>query len=233
MQLDEHGEPVYGARDEANLEKMAALGLPFWLAGAFGTPERVAEAVASGAVGVQVGTLFAMSTDSGLADGVRAQMLDRLRAGELDVRNDPRASPTGFPFKVATLEGTASQVEVYEARPRLCDLSYLRQPYEREDGEIGYRCASEPVHMYLKKGGEPEDTVGRKCLCNGLMANIGLGQHRKDGYVEDTLVTLGQDLEGAQVLIQRHPEGWTARQALSYLQEAVATSASGRLVAIA
>jgi hypothetical protein len=87
--------------------------------------------------------------------------------------------------------------------------------------------------MYLKKGGELEETAGRKCLCNGLMANIGLEQHRKDGYVEDTLVTLGQDLEGARELIQRHPEGWTARQALSYLQEAVATSATGRLVAIA
>src|SRR5690606_34607609 len=215
-----------------DLAKMAALGLPFWMAGAYGTPEQVAEALRAGAVGVQVGTLFALSLDSGLAAGAREQLLDQLRSGELTVRNDPRASPTGFPFKVATLEGSASQTEVYEARPRLCDLSYLRQPYEREDGEVGYRCASEPVHMYLKKGGDLEDTVGRKCLCNGLMANIGLEQHRKDGYVEDTLVTLGQDLEGAQELIRRHPEGWTARQALSYLQEAVDASASARLVAI-
>ncbi|WP_237768005.1 nitronate monooxygenase [Serinicoccus sp. CNJ-927] len=221
MQLDEAGEPVYGARDEANLAKMVDIGLPFWMAGAYSTPDKVAEALAAGAVGVQVGTLFALSQDSGLADGPRGQLIGRLRTGELAVRNDPRASPTGFPFKVATLEGTASQVEVYEARPRLCDLSYLRQPYEREDGEIGYRCASEPVHMYLKKGGDEADTVGRKCLCNGLMANIGLGQERKDGYAEDTLVTLGQDLAGASALIERHPEGWTAVQALDYLQEQV------------
>jgi NAD(P)H-dependent flavin oxidoreductase YrpB (nitropropane dioxygenase family) len=221
MQLDDDGEPVYGARDEANLAKIAALGLPFWLAGAFSTPNKVAEALAAGAVGVQVGTLFALCHDSGLATGERGQLLDKLRTGELTVRNDPRASPTGFPFKVATLEGSASQVEVYEARPRLCDLSYLRQPYEREDGEIGYRCASEPVHMYLKKGGAVEDTVGRKCLCNGLMANIGLGQERKDGYAEDTLVTLGQDLDGAAELIRRHPEGWTAIQTLGYLLERV------------
>lgn len=225
MQLDESGEPIYGDRDEANLAKMAALGLPFWMAGAYSTPDKVAEAVEVGAVGVQVGTLFALSTDSGLADQARGQLLDQLRSGELSVRNDPRASPTGFPFKVATLEGTASQVEVYEARPRLCDLSYLRQPYEREDGEVGYRCASEPVHMYLKKGGDEADTVGRKCLCNGLMANIGLGQERKDGYVEDTLVTLGQDLTGATELIARHPEGWSAVEALGYLQEALADQA--------
>ncbi|WP_130013214.1 nitronate monooxygenase [Serinicoccus sediminis] len=221
MQLDEAGEPVYGDRDEANLAKMTQIGLPFWMAGAYSTPDKVAEALEAGAVGVQVGTLFALSKDSGLADGPRGQLLGQLRTGELSVRNDPRASPTGFPFKVATLEGTASQVEVYEARPRLCDLSYLRQPYEREDGEVGYRCASEPVHMYLKKGGDEADTVGRKCLCNGLMANIGLGQERKDGYAEDTLVTLGQDLAGATTLIERHPEGWTAVQALDYLQEQV------------
>ena len=221
MKLDEHGEPIYSARDEADLAKMEAIGLPFWMAGAYATPERVAEALAAGAVGVQIGTLFAMCNDSGLADDARDQMLDQLRTGELEVRNDPRASPTGFPFKVATLEGSASQTEVYEARPRLCDLSYLRQPYEKEDGEVGYRCASEPVHMYLKKGGDLEDTVGRKCLCNGLMANIGLGQERKDGYAEDTLVTLGQDLAGATELVGRHPRGWSAVQALGYLLEAV------------
>lgn len=219
LQLDDNGEPIYGARDEANLTKMAELGLPFWMAGAYGTPEQVAEAVEAGAVGVQVGTLFALSLDSGLSDEARGQLLDQLRSGELTVRNDPRASPTGFPFKVATLEGSASQTEVYEARPRLCDLSYLRQPYEREDGEVGYRCAAEPVHMFVKKGGELLDTVGRKCLCNGLMANIGLGQHRKDGYVEDILVTLGQDLAGAKELIKRYTSGWRAVQALSYLQE--------------
>ena len=73
--------------------------------------------------------------------------------------------------------------------------------------------------MYVKKGGAQEDTEGRKCLCNGLMANVGLGQHRKDGYVEDLLVTLGQDLAGATDLIRRHPQGWRAAHALHYLHE--------------
>ena len=217
MQLDEQGDPVYGQRDLANLEAMAALGLPFWLAGAYGTPERVREALEVGAAGVQVGTLFALSLDSGIEPGTRAEMLDQLRSGELEVRNDPRASPTGFPFKVAELEGTASERPVYEARPRLCDLSYLRQPYEREDGEVGYRCAAEPVHMYLKKGGELEETEGRKCLCNGLMANIGLGQHRKDGYAEARLITLGQDLDGASAMIRMRRDGWSAREAVQWL----------------
>lgn len=219
LQLDEHGAPVYGARDEADLSKMAALGLPFWMAGAYGTPDQVAAAVEAGAEGVQVGTLFALCRESGLTDAARDLALDRLRAGDLTVRNDPRASPTGFPFKVVSLEGTISEAEVYEDRTRLCDLSYLRQPYERADGSVGFRCAGEPVHMYVKKGGTVEDTQGRKCLCNGLTGTIGLGQHRKDGYDEAALVTLGEDLAGVEELLGRHPQGWSAADAVAYLLE--------------
>ena len=171
---------------------------------------------------------MALADESGLSAGPKEQLRARLRTDELAVRNDPRASPTGFPFKVADLEGTISEPTVYAQRPRLCDLSYLRQPFEREDGVIGYRCASEPVHMYLKTGGSEAETVDRKCLCNGLMANIGLGQHRKDGYVEDMIVTLGQDLAGARVLIERHPQGWSATQALDYLLEGLADDARAR-----
>ncbi|WP_332875414.1 nitronate monooxygenase [Ornithinimicrobium sediminis] len=221
LQLDEAGEPVYGPRDLANLAKMAQFDIPFWLAGAYGTPEKVVEALAAGAAGVQVGTLFALSDDSGLTERTRAQMLEELRAGSLDVRNDPRASPTGFPFKVASLEGTASDEAVYQARPRLCDLSYLRTAYEKEGGGIGYRCPAEPVDMYLKKGGTIEATEGRKCLCNGLMANIGLGQTRKDGYAEDRIVTLGQDVTGALTLLGEHPSGYTAETAVRWLASLV------------
>ena len=48
---------------------------------------------------------------------------------------------------------------------------------------------------YVAKGGKIEDTVGRKCLCNALLANIGHAQLRKDGTVEPALVTVGDDLE--------------------------------------
>ncbi len=217
MVLDERGEPVYGARDLPDLSAIAKLGLPFWLAGAHGTPEGVAAALEQGAAGVQAGTVFALSQDSGLSEEVRSSLLAELTQDRLEVRNDPRASPTGFPFKIANIDGTMSEEETYEARPRLCDLSYLRSPYERADGTLGYRCASEPVDAYLKKGGSLEDTVGRMCLCNGLMANIGRGQERKDGYVERPAVTLGQDLAGARMLLAEHPQGWTARDAVSWL----------------
>jgi len=215
--LDDDGQPVFGPRDDADLDKVAAVGLPFWLAGGYSTAAQVAQARSAGAEGVQVGTLFALCEESGLDPAIRKEMLAELGAGQLVVRTDPLASPTGFPFKVATLPGTMSQAEVYAARPRLCDLSYLRVPYEREPGDLGYRCPAEPVHMYLRKGGDIADTVGRKCLCNGLTAGIELGQTRRDGYREVPIVTLGADLEGVAQMLSDHPEGWTAVQAVDRL----------------
>ena len=219
MRLDESGQPIYSAKDEADITKMVALGLPFWLAGAWSTPEKVAAARAAGAEGVQCGTVFALASDSGLTDALRGRLLDELRAGTLVVRNDPRASPTGFPFKVAELSGTLAEPERYEARNRICDLGYLRAPVEKPDGSIIYRCASEPVHMYVKKGGDVAETVGRKCLCNALFANIGMPQLRKAPavYAEEPAITLGQDLEGAEGLLRAFPGGWNATQAVEWL----------------
>ncbi len=166
---------------------------------------------------MQIGTLFALAAESGLRADLRTRLLTGLAAETLVVRNDPLASPTGFPFKVAELEDTLSAPDRYAARERICDLGYLRTPVERPDGGVSYRCASEPEHMYLKKGGRDAELAGRKCLCNALMANVGLGQVRRDGYVEEPAVTLGQDLTGARRLLQHYPQGWTARQAIDWL----------------
>ena len=222
LTLDEDGQPVYGPKDVANVAAIARLGLPFWLAGGSGTPERVAEALELGASGVQSGTPFALCEESGLTPELRRQILDELAAGTLTVHNDPRASPTAFPFKIAEVPGTLSDDDLYEARPRLCDLSYLREPFERVDGSVGYRCAAEPVDAYVRKGGDLAATVGRKCLCNALVANVGMGQHRRTGYEELAAVTLGQDLEGVHRLQAAHPGGWTADQTLDWLLSSVA-----------
>ena len=215
--VDGNGEPVYGPRDDVDVDKLAELGIPFWLAGGQGTPERLAEACARGAAGIQVGSLFALATESGLSSHLREQLLGQLELGTLDVRTDALASPTGFPFKVAQLAGTLSERPVYEERQRLCDLSYLRTPYQTPTGDIGYRCAGEPEHMYVRKGGDPADTVGRACLCNALTADVGIGQIRRDGYAEPPLVTLGSDLTGVAGLVARHPEGWCAADVVDWL----------------
>ncbi len=214
--FDEVGQPVFGPRDLADLPKVAAVGLPYWLAGGYGTPERVREAVALGAAGVQVGTLFALARESGLPESMRTELLTQLASSTLEVRTSALASPTGFPFKVTQVAGTVSDEAVYAARPRLCDLGYLRRPYVAGD-RIGYRCSAEPADVYVAKGGAPEDTEGRSCLCNGLTATIGLPQTRRDGYTEQPIVTLGQDLEGpARLLAQRGP-GWSGAQAVEFL----------------
>jgi NAD(P)H-dependent flavin oxidoreductase YrpB (nitropropane dioxygenase family) len=214
---DERGQPVFGTRDHADVAKVAAVGLPFWLAGSVGTPEAVRAALAQGAQGVQVGTVFALSTDSGLTQELRSRLLTMLRTGQLEVLTDGVASPTGFPFKVAQLTGTLSDPDVRGARPRLCDLGYLRSPYLKGDGRVGYRCPAEPVAMFVRKGGTEQDSAGRACLCNALTADVGLGQTRPDGHAEEPLVTLGTDLDGASRLAELYPDGWSADQVLDWL----------------
>lgn len=191
---DAQGQPIYGPRDEVDLSAIRALGLPFWLAGSFASAERLREARAAGAQGVQLGTAFAFSEESGVEPELRARIVARSLSGALEVLTDARVSPTGLPFKVATVPGTLSEPDVYEARERRCDLGYLRQPYRREDGSVGYRCPAEPVADYVRKGGDPADTVGRKCLCNSLLATAGLGQRLPTGETEPPIVTGGADL---------------------------------------
>jgi nitronate monooxygenase len=194
LQLNAAGEPVYGERDRVNIQQLRALGVPFWLAGGYGNAEKVREALDQGAAGVQVGTAFAFSQESSLRPDLKETLLAKAVAGTGEVFTDPLASPTGFPFKVALLDGTYSDPGVTAARKRVCDLGYLREPYAAPDGNIGYRCSAEPVAVYMSKGGKIEDTVGRKCLCNALLSNIGHAQTRKGEAQEPALVTVGDDL---------------------------------------
>ncbi|GLU46542.1 nitronate monooxygenase [Nocardiopsis ansamitocini] len=216
MRLDDCGEPVYGVRDAVDSATIAALGLPFWLAGGCATPEALARAEAEGATGIQAGTVFALCAESGLEPAVKRRLLAQATDGSLRVRNDPLASPTGFPFKVADGPGSPA-LRSLEERPRLCDLGYLRTPYLKGNGAVGYRCPAEPVDDYVRKGGAVEDTEGRHCLCNGLLSAIGLGQTRADGYAEPPLVTLGQTLDFLARLRERHPDGYTAGQVVEHL----------------
>jgi nitronate monooxygenase len=192
--LSDTGEPVYGSRDIANLAAFREIGLPFWLAGSFGSAEGLKLALAEGACGIQVGTAFALCEESGLMPEARRELIRLALAGESHVFTDPLASPTGFPFKVVELPGSLSSGAVYQNRQRVCDLGILRQPYRRADGTIGYRCPAEPADAYVAKGGQREDTVGRKCLCNALIANVGMPQRLSDGTDEQCLITMGDDL---------------------------------------
>jgi len=190
-QFNQRAEPVYGERDVVDLAKVKELGVPFWVAGGSGSPVGLAEALAAGAAGIQVGTLFAFCDESGLKPEYKREVLASAGRGEVDVVTDARASPTGYPFKVVKWRGAESEGP---PRKRVCDMGYLRTPYVTADGTLGFRCASEPESAYVKKGGALEDTVGRQCLCNALLANVGLGQERDEGIVEPPILTAGDDL---------------------------------------
>ena len=215
--LSPAGEPVYGERDVVDLAKMRELGLPFWLAGGRGTAEGLRDALANGAAGIQVGTAFAYCDESGLETATKERILKLAASGGARVFTDPIASPTGFPFKVVQLEGTLSSADQYLARTRICDLGYLREPFRKEDGSTGYRCASEPVTQYLAKGGTEEAAQGRKCLCNALMADIGLGQTRAGGITEKTLVTSGDDVADTARFLAPGASSYTAADVVARL----------------
>jgi nitronate monooxygenase len=217
MQLDESGEPIYGERDAIDIPKLRELGVPFWLAGGYGRSGKLREALALGARGVQAGTAFEFASESGLRQDYKQALLDKAVAGDAQVFTDPLASPTGFPFKVARLEGTASEPEISAQRPRICDLGFLREAYRTAEGGIGYRCPAEPLSLYLAKGGNVEATAGRKCICNGLLTNIGLGQVRNGHRAEPALITAGDDLKLVPEFLQPFRAGYDAVDVITTL----------------
>jgi NAD(P)H-dependent flavin oxidoreductase YrpB (nitropropane dioxygenase family) len=214
LQLTAQGEPIYGERDVVDLAKMREIGLPFWLAGGMGSPQALAAAIAAGAAGIQVGTLFAYCEQSGLDPELRKKVLQAVVAGQATLRTDPRASPTKYPFKIVELPGDEARAA---ARKRICDLGYLRVAVRNGDGHIVYRCSAEPVATYVAKGGDAAETAGRRCLCNGLTASIGQAQRRgASGEKETPLITSGDELLSADSFITSHPS-YSAEQAIAYL----------------
>lgn len=217
LRLSRGGEPIYGEKDVANLEAVAAVGLPFWLAGSYAEPHRLTEALAAGATGIQVGTAFAYCEESGFDPMLKAQVLAKSTAGAVHTYTDPQASPTGFPFKVVPIDDTMSEKPVYEKRTRVCDLGYLRSAYKRDDGTVGWRCPAEPVEDFVRKGGSEEETVGRKCVCNALLAGIGLGQIQRNGEYERPFVTSGDDVADVARFLPPGAETYRAADVIEYL----------------
>lgn len=216
--LDDHGEPIYGARDEVDLGVMCSLGLPFWLAGGMASAHSLAEAVQVGATGIQVGTLFALTQESGFTDTIKTNIIKAILEDTLEVFTDPYASPTGFPFKVLNCADSLSENTVYEARERYCDLGYLRNAYRQDDDTVGFRCAAEPRDLFVKKGGLVEKTLNCKCLCNSLLAAVGLTQIRSGGELEPPLVTGSQEASQLKRFLANLPDGnFSATKAVEYL----------------
>ncbi len=210
LRRDGQGQPIYGQNDEPDLAIIKAVGIPFWLAGGYGSEDGLHTAVAAGAVGIQVGSVFALAEESGMKPEYRSAIFDKLRHGADDASlvKTTLFSPTGFSFKVAQLQGTLSEDEVYEARRRTCDIGLLQQRgFSKPDADgtrtLFQRCAAAPVESYVENRGMERNTEERRCLCNGLLASVGLGQVKTvngEWIEEPAIVTLGNRLDGVRRL---------------------------------
>jgi NAD(P)H-dependent flavin oxidoreductase YrpB (nitropropane dioxygenase family) len=206
---DGKGQPVYSALDEPDLQVIRQVGLPFWLAGGYGSREKSQQALAAGATGIQVGSNFALAEESGMKSTYRLAILNELKmeTDEAALVQTTLFSPTGYPFKVVQLPGTLADETVYAERPRVCDIGLLQQVGLGKPGADGtrrlfWRCAAAPVEGFISKRGLQHNTADRRCLCNGLLACAGLGQVIPDGQQpeEPAIVTLGNHLEGVRRL---------------------------------
>jgi nitronate monooxygenase len=207
----------YGEKDKVDYEEIAKLGLPFWIGGSRACPEKMKEAISLGASGIQAGSIFALARESGMDSVIRQEILKKGFQKTLKVKTDMKISPTGFPFKLVDLSESTSDESVHESRLRVCDLCVLVSLYKKIDGSIGYRCPSEPVENFIRKGGKVEDTENRGCICNGLITTAGL--RFKDENYEPAVVTLGDDVEFLQHLMKNENDSYSATQAITYLFE--------------
>lgn len=229
-ELTNTGEPKYGEKDAMDFEKLKRIldkneqingyRQPFWLAG--GYANKLEEAKRFGAIGVQVGSLFEWCRQSGLSQNLKERGIDVIINETLDeivdgrivyraVFKDPKVSSSGFPFNVLQIPGTLSDESVYNARTRRCDLGYLAELY-LDNGHVRLRCPGERTEDYIRKGGKIEDTVGRGCLCNSLLTDIGVGSPG-----EMPLITSGSDLSGVRAIINSHGRNYGAKEAIDYI----------------
>lgn len=207
LKKDALDQPLYGSQDEPDLEAIRRQNKPFWLAGGYNSREKLQRAKQAGAVGIQVGTAFALAQDSGLSPAHKTALMESLRQGvsDVDLVRTTLFSPTGYPFKVAQLPGTLAEDSVYENRTKVCDLGFLQQRGFSKPGPDGVRdlfqrCPAGPLVDFTRKRGLPFNAAEKRCLCNGLLAAVGLGQTHPANGDEPAIVTLGNDLGAARRL---------------------------------
>ena len=116
-----------------------------------------------------------------------------------------------------------------QTRSRRCDLGYLRHAYRKTDGSLGYRCPAEPVADFVRKDGNPDETTGRLCVCNGLMTTAGLPQIRPDQTEDLALVTAGNEVATVASFI---PPGQDFYSAADVVHQLLQTTAVGTTEAV-
>ncbi|MBI5442854.1 MAG: nitronate monooxygenase [Deltaproteobacteria bacterium] len=149
-------EPVLEAASEFG-------GFPVIAAGGVFTREDVLRTISLGAAGVQMGTRFLATVESGASDEYKRAVVDCTHEAIL-VAQSP-GSPCGLPFRVLTTSPMYRQA-VAGGRTPLCDKGYLA--YGRA------KCAAS------------SDASKYFCICNGLLSSAGY-----NGDEEAALYTVG------------------------------------------
>lgn len=210
-------DQCYGPKDECEPSRIAALGKPFWLAGGKASPEALQAAITAGAQGIQIGSAFACSDESGILKSIKKATIQAYLDGALKWVTDFKASPTGYPFKRILWKG---HTDADDERP-ICDLGYLRHAFEDVKGQIAYRCPSVVKKLFFAKGGDSKEADGKICLCNGLLATVGIGQVNHDGSKRRPLLTLGEDLSFLDHLLSPTKLTYTVDDLIAYLMGGV------------
>ena len=219
--LDETGQPVYGPRDVCDPTQVRR-PRPAVLARRFvrrpGASCGGAEAL--GARGIQVGTLFALSADSGFRPTSASGCVRSLVDGTLATRTDALASPTGFPFKVAPARRARCRTSgCATTAPRCATSATCARRSARRTASVDYRCPAEPDHMFERKGGEHRRRSPAAPACATRSSRASASRRcARTAEPELPLVTLGDDLEGARVLLAAHPRGLLRRRRHRWLR---------------
>lgn len=199
------------------LAHMRALALPFWISGLPARRENHTAARGAGAAGLCVSTPFIFCEESPLATALKHHVLTLVRDNPAALTPHLAASPTGPTVSVLQLEGTAAAPKVMSTRPRFCDVGYLRELYRKPDGTVGYRCPGEPLAHYTHKGGDPAAAQNQICLCNSLLASVGLAQVRSNEEIERALVPAGEDVRELGRFLAAGSTRFTAAEVIAHL----------------
>ena len=222
LQLNAAGEPVYGERDRVNMAELRALGVPFWLAGGYGSAGKAARG-AGRRGGRAGGNRVCLQPRIGHAGRPEAAAPGpgRCRHGRGVYRS------AGLAHRLSLQGGAArghfvGSANVYEERKRVCDLGYLREPYAAGEARSATAAPRSRWTIMWPRAARSRTRWGANACATRCWPTSGYAQTRKDGAVEPALVTVGDDLNTiAQFLapgrseLQRRGRGASACSSLS------------------
>jgi hypothetical protein len=73
------------------------------------------------------------------------------------------------------------------------------------------------VDDFVRKGGALAETHGRQCVCNGLVATIGMAQILEDQTEDLPLLTAGNDLNSLGCFLETGRDSYSAAEVVRRL----------------